>query len=67
MQMEWKEEQLSCLRREAWQDGYDAALEKLRIALKLKDMGMGDCEIVKRTGLPPVIVHGILGDHGHHQ
>lgn len=61
--MEWNEETLLRLRREAWQDGYDAAMEKLRTALKLKDMGMTDCEIVKRTELPPVIVHGIMGDH----
>lgn len=63
--MEWSEEALARLKKEAWQEGYDAALKKLRIAIKLRDMGIDDCEIVKRTDLPPVIVHGLLGEHGH--
>lgn len=48
--------------KEAWQDGYEAAISKMRLALKLRDMGMADCEIVKRTDLPPFIVHGMLGE-----
>jgi hypothetical protein len=63
--MEWSEENLERLRKEAWQEGYDAAMEKLRMALKLKNMGLADCEIVKRTELPPFIVHGIFGEQEH--
>jgi hypothetical protein len=61
--MEWSEENIEKMRKEAWQEGYDAAIEKLRNALKMKDMGMADCEVVKRTGLPPYIIHGIFGEH----
>lgn len=50
--------------REAWQDGYEAAIGKMRLALKMRDMGMADCEIVKRTDLPPFIVHAVLGQSG---
>ena len=46
----------------AWQEGYEAAISKMRLALKLRDMGMADCEIVKRTDLPPFIVHGMMGE-----
>ncbi len=40
-------------KKEGWQEGDDAALQKIKLALKMKDMGMEDCEIVKRTALPP--------------
>ncbi|MCI8295775.1 MAG: hypothetical protein HFG22_07815 [Lachnospiraceae bacterium] len=63
--MEWSREDVGRLQKEAWQEGYDAAMQKLRIAIKLRDMGIADCEIVKRTDLPPAIVHGLLGEHGH--
>ena len=46
----------------AWQEGYEAAISKMRLAIKLRDMGIADCEIVKRTDLPPFIVHGMLGE-----
>lgn len=48
--------------KEAWQEGYEAAISKMRLAIKLRDMGIADCEIVKRTDLPPFIVHGMLGE-----
>lgn len=60
--MELTEEMLEKMKAQAWQEGYDAALQKIRLALKMKDMGMEDCEIVRRTDLPPVIVHAVLGD-----
>ncbi len=65
IEMEWSEEALARLKREAWQEGYDTAMQKLRIAIKLRDMGIAGCEIVKRTDLPPAIVHVILGDRDH--
>lgn len=57
------EEMLERIRRDAWEDGYHAALEKVRMVPKLAKLGLPDCEIVKRTDLPPVIVHGMMGGH----
>lgn len=49
------------LQKEAWQEGYDAALAQVRNAIRLCEMGVPDCEIVKRTDLPPTIIHGLKG------
>ncbi len=62
--MEQTEAAMDRALREAWQDGYEAAIGKMRLALKMGDMGMSDCEIVKRTDLPPFIVHAVLGQSG---
>ena len=56
------EPDISRMQKEAWQEGYDAALEKIRYAIKMRQMGMADCEIVRRTELPPALVHAILGE-----
>lgn len=55
-------ENLEQIKKAAWQDGYDAALEKIRMVFKMKEIGMPDCKIVERTDLPPVIVHHLLGE-----
>ena len=54
-----REEQI---RKEAWEEGYDAALKKIRTVFKMKEMGMSDCQIVARTDLPPTIVHLLLDE-----
>lgn len=48
-------------REEAWSEGYRAALEQVKNAIRMREIGMSDCEIVKRTDLPPTILHGIIG------
>ncbi len=58
--MEQKIEMIEQVRKDAWQEGYDDAMKMLRSAIKLRDMGIKDCEIVKITGLAPVIVHGMF-------
>lgn len=59
--MEYTNEMLEQIKKEAWQEGYDAALQKIRMVTKLAQMGLPDCQIVNRVDLPPVIVHAILG------
>lgn len=63
--MEYTDEIIKQIRKEAWQEGYDAALQKIRMVTKLAEMGIPDCQIVNRVDLPPVIVHAILG--GEHE
>ncbi|MGN0775678.1 MAG: hypothetical protein ACI4MM_03255 [Candidatus Ventricola sp.] len=60
--MEYTEEIVERIRREAYQDGFDAAMEKLRLAVRLAKMGEADCKIVDKTGLPPYIIHAMLGE-----
>ncbi len=60
--MRESETEINRIRQEAWQEGYDAALEKIRHVIKMRKMGMADCEIVRRTALPPALIHGLLGE-----
>lgn len=60
--MEYTEEIVERIRREAYQDGFDAAMEKLRLAVRLAKMGEADCKIVDKTGLPPYIIHAMIGE-----
>ena len=48
------------MRREAYEEVYEAAMEKLRLAIRLAKMGEADCKIVDKTGLPPYIIHAML-------
>jgi len=58
IQMEEKEleEKLT----EAREDGYKEAMKTIEGIIRLKEMGVGDCEIVKRLDAAPAIVHGLL-------
>ena len=60
--MEYTEEIVERIRREAYQDGFDAAMEKLRLSVRLAKMGEADCKIVDKTGLPPYIIHAMIGE-----
>ena len=57
-----EEKEMEAVRKEAWQEGYDAALRQIRNAIRMQKMGISDCEIVKRTDLPPTIIHDIIGE-----
>ena len=51
--MEYSEETIEKIRREAYEEGYEAAMDKLRLAIRLARLGEADCRIVEITGLPP--------------
>ena len=58
--MEYTDEIVKKMRREAYEEGYEAAMEKLRLAIRLAKMGEAACKIVDKTGLPPYISHAML-------
>ena len=58
--MEYTDEIVEKMRREAYEEGYEAAMDKLRLAIRLAKMGEADCRIVEKTGLPPYIIHAML-------
>ena len=62
--MEYNEETIEKIRREAYEEGYEAAMDKLRLAIRLARLGEADCRIVEKTGLPPYIVHAMLDQPG---
>lgn len=45
---------------EAREEGYKEAMKKIEGIIRLKEMGVNDCEIVKRLDAAPAIVHGII-------
>ena len=58
--MEYTDEIVEKMRRQAYEEGYEAAMDKLRLAIRLAKMGVADCKIVDKTGLPPYIIHAML-------
>ncbi|MDD7176146.1 MAG: hypothetical protein PUH70_13905 [Clostridiales bacterium] len=58
--MEITQEQLDAVRREAYEEGYEEAIGRMRLAVRLAKLGEPDCRIVERTKLPPFIVHALL-------
>lgn len=58
--MEYTDEIVEKMRRQAYEEGYEAAVDKLRMAIRLAKMGEADCKIVEKTGLPPYIIHAML-------
>ena len=58
--MEYTDELVEKMRRQAYEEGYEAAMDKLRMAIRLAKMGEADCRIVEKTGLPPYIIHAML-------
>lgn len=58
IQMEEKEyeEKLT----EAREEGYKEAMKTIEGIIRLKQMGVADCEIVKRLDAAPAIVHELL-------
>ena len=45
---------------EAREEGYKEDMKKIEGIIRLKEMGVNDCEIVKRLDAAPAIVHGII-------
>ena len=45
---------------EAREEGYKEAMKKIEGIIRLKEMGVNDCEIVKRLDAAPALVHGII-------
>lgn len=44
----------------ARKDGYDEALKLIRYILKLKKIGVSDCEIIKKFNLDPTFIHELM-------
>ncbi len=59
--MTYTDEMMEKIRSQAYEEGYEAALDKLRLAIRLAKMGEPDCTIVHQTELPPYIIHAMLG------
>jgi hypothetical protein len=45
---------------DAKEEGYKEAMKLIEGMIQLKEMGISDCEIVKRLDAAPAIVHGVL-------
>ncbi len=58
--MTYSDEMVEQIRKQAYEEGFEAAMDKLRLAIRLKKMGEADCNIVHKTDLPPYIIHGML-------
>lgn len=45
--------------KEAYDKGFEDALQLVRYCLKLRKMGVADCQIVKKFDLPPAFLHDL--------
>ena len=48
--------------KEVYEAGWNDAVKSIRCALRLKKMGLDDCEIVKKLDMPPSLLHELLGN-----
>jgi len=46
--------------KEIYEIGWNDAVKSIRCALRLKKMGMDDCQIVKKLEMPPSLLHELL-------
>jgi hypothetical protein len=53
-------DQLAPREKEIYEAGWNDAVKSIRCALRLKKMGMDDCQIVKKLEMPPSLLHELL-------
>lgn len=53
-------DQLVPREKEIYEAGWNDAVKSIRCALRLKKMGMDDCQIVKKLEMPPSLLHELL-------